>query len=48
MTIKPKWVTGEWSEEDSLALLEELEEAQLTRSLTNEEQAWYNAQGKMI
>jgi hypothetical protein len=41
--MKPTWHTGVWTEEDTLALIDELTEAQAYRSLTNEELAWLEA-----
>ena len=38
--MKPTWHTGPWTEEDTLALIDELTEAREYRSLTNEEQLW--------
>lgn len=42
--MKPTWHTGPWSNEQTQMLIQELLEAQQTRSLTNEEQAWLLAQ----
>ena len=41
--MKPEWHTGDWTEQDTLDLLDELQEARAYRSLTNEEQAWLEA-----
>lgn len=38
--MKPIWHSGKWTIEDTHNLIAELQEAELTRSLTNEEQQW--------
>jgi len=38
--MKPNWHTGPWTEEDTFNLKDELNEAKLTRSLTNDEEQW--------
>jgi hypothetical protein len=38
--MKPEWHTGDWTEEDTLDLIDELNEAKTYRSLTNEERTW--------
>ena len=38
--MKPNWHTGPWTEEDTFNLRDELNEAKLTRSLTNDEEQW--------
>lgn len=42
--MKPLWHDGEWTEEDALNLIDELQEAQTYRSLTNEEAEWLSSQ----
>lgn len=41
--MKPVWHTGPWTEEDTLDLIDELNEAKQYRSLTAEEQTWLEA-----
>ena len=41
--MKPMWHTGPWTQEQTDDLIAELQEAEQTRSLTNEEQAWLEA-----
>jgi hypothetical protein len=38
--MKPTWHTGIWTQDHTENLVEELQQAQLTRSLTSEEQEW--------
>jgi len=42
--MKPEWHTGPWTTEQHQDLVDELEQAQQYRSLTNEEQAWLESQ----
>lgn len=42
--MKPTWHTGTWSDEQTQMLIAELREAEQTRSLTNEEQAWLDCE----
>jgi hypothetical protein len=41
--MKPIWHNGEWTDEDTADLIDELNEAKQYRSLTNEEQVWLKA-----
>ena len=41
--MKPIWHTGPWSEAQTQELIAELQLAEQTRSLTNEEQLWLKA-----
>jgi hypothetical protein len=38
--MTPTWHTGPWTEEDTLDLIDELNEAKQYRSLTAEEKSW--------
>lgn len=42
LLTKPSWYGGRWTTDKQVKLIAELTEAQMLRSLTNEEQDWIN------